>query len=79
MKILVKAENDEEREKGVRCGPKIGTTEGKHGMKDTLTKVTKNSVRVSRAYNPVVSNIGSRTTNTPADTTTLRVLSHIVI
>ena len=66
------------------CGPKAGTTEGKHGTrvrgkKDILTKVTKESVRVSGAYYPVVSNIGSHTTNTPVDTTTLRVSSHIVI
>ena len=37
------------------------------------------SVKVSGAYDPVVSNIGSRTTSTPANATTLRVLSHIVI
>ena len=48
--------------------------EGKHGTrvrgkKDILTKVTKDSVRVSRAYYPVVSNIGSRTTSSPANTT----------
>ena len=49
------------------CWPKVGTMEGKHGTqvrgkKDILTKVTKDSVRVSGAYYPVVSNIGSRTT-----------------
>ena len=54
---------------------------GKHGTrvrgkKDILTKVTKDSVMVSGAYKPVVSNISSRTTNTPAnnrcyDSTTL--------
>ena len=49
------------------CGPEVGTTEGKHrtrvsGKKDILTKVIKDSVKVSRAYNPVVSNIGNRTT-----------------
>ena len=37
------------------------------------------SVKVSGAYYPVVSNISSRTTITPADTTTLTVLSQIVI
>ena len=41
------------------------------GKKDILTKVTKDSVRVSRAYYPVVFNIGNRTTSTPADTTVL--------
>ena len=66
------------------CGPKAGTTERKHGTlvrgkKDILTKVTNDSARVSGAYYPVVSNIGSRTTSTPADNSTLRVLSHIVI
>ena len=35
------------------------------GKKDILTKVTKDSVRVSGAYYPVVSNIGSSTTSTP--------------
>ena len=54
------------------CGPKVGTTEGKHGTlvrskKDILTKVTKDSVTVSGAYYPVVSDIGSRTTCTPAN------------
>ena len=49
------------------CGPKVGTSEGKHGTrvrgkKDVLTKVTKDSVRESEAYYPVGSNIGSRTT-----------------
>ena len=64
--------------------------EGKHGTwvrgkKDILTKVTKDSVRVSGAYYLVVSNIGSHTTHNPANTTmvldtcSLRVLSHIVI
>ena len=57
-------------------GPKVGTTEGKHGTwvrgkKDILTKVTEDSVRVNRAYYPVVSNIGSRTTSTHANTTVL--------
>ena len=50
------------------CGPKVGTTEGKHGTRvrgKKVTKVTKDSVRVSGAYYPVVSNIGSRTTSTP--------------
>ena len=41
------------------------------GKKDILTKVTKDSVMVSGAYYPVVSNIGSRTISTPANTTVL--------
>ena len=71
--------------------PKVGSIEGKHGTrvrgkKYILRKVTKDSVRVSGAYYPVVSNIGSRTTSTPDDplrcydtTPSLRVLSHVVI
>ena len=55
----------------------IITTEGKHGTrvigkKDILTKSYKDSVQRSRAYYPVVSNIGSHTrlhtSSTPAKT-----------
>ena len=67
-------------------GPRKENTE--HGLevrKIYLQKVTTDSVKVSGAYYPVVSHIGSRTTSTPANTmvlgycSRLRVLSHIVI
>ena len=72
-----------------KLGPRKKNTE--HGLevrKIYKQKVTKDSVKVSGAYYPVVSNIGSRTrlrtTSTPANTTvlrycSLRVLSHIAI
>ena len=72
-----------------RLGPQKENTEHRLEVRKIYQqKVTKDSVRVSKAYYPVVSNIGNRTwlntTSTPANTTvlrycSLRVLSHIVI
>ena len=51
---------------GTWCGPKVGTTKEntEHGLE--VRKVYHQKLqRVSGSYNPVVSNIGSRTTSTP--------------
>ena len=72
-----------------RLGPRKENTEHELEVRKVYQqKVTKDSVKVSGAYYPVVSNIGSRTrlrtASAPANTTvlrycSLRVLSHIVI
>ena len=64
INITVKTNNGSYSDVDSKLVPRKENTE--HGLevrKIYLQKVTKDSVRVSGAYYPVVSNIGSRTTN----------------